>query len=65
MTPAARDLLAKCARQTVTSNVGAPDWPEVLELQKLRLVSVKPITRFVAKIEPTDAGRAELAKETK
>lgn len=63
MTPAARDLLTKCARQTVTSGVNAPEWQAVMELQRLRFVGVKPITRFVARIEVTDAGRAELAKQ--
>lgn len=65
MTPGARDLLIKASRQTVTSNVGAPDWPAVLELQRLRFVSVKPITKYVAKIEVTDAGRAQLAQVQK
>lgn len=63
MTREARAFLEKCQRQTVASNVGAPDWPAVLELQRLRFVSVKPITKYVAKIEMTDAGRAELAKQ--
>lgn len=62
MTPAGRDLLAKCARQTVTSNVGAPDWQQVLELQRLRFVGVKPITKYIARIDVTDAGRAELER---
>lgn len=65
MTPVARDLLTKAGRQTVTSGVNAPEWQAVMELQRLHLVGVKPITKYVARIEPTELGRAELAKETK
>lgn len=65
MTAAALELLRKAARQTVTSGVNSPEWAQVRELQKLRMVSVKPITKYVANIELTDLGRAELARVQK
>lgn len=62
LTPAARVTLEECAKRVVT--VGSRDkrWQEITELQRAGFVRLVWTATKVARIDVTDAGRAELAK---
>jgi hypothetical protein len=64
MSLAARTLLAQAAQRATTLTARDDRWRAATELQRAGLVRVRPVTRQIAEITITDAGRGALAGGT-
>lgn len=53
----------RAVRKLETVSASTPEMDKVTRLQRLGLVRVRPVTKHVANVELTDAGRAAMEQE--